>query len=111
MILWILLKTSGSFSFTQPSFEAVKFPGEFSRCLRQKSFPRAFSAFAPYGTALLSHHIIDGLSTLRSRPTTTSPCIWYEMPMAPISFFLFPSFDTHSLIARVRFFHQTSGSC
>jgi len=55
MILWMRSKFSGSKFFIHLSFEAVKFPGEFSKWLRQKSSPNSLDACPPMATALLSH--------------------------------------------------------
>ena len=76
MILSIFENSAGSFSFTQASLAAVKFPGEFMRWPRHFSVPMDSKAAWPYSTARESHQIIAGRSTFWFLSTQTSPCIW-----------------------------------
>ena len=73
MILWILRKTSGLFSFNYASFCGCEVPGEFSRGSRQRFRPIASIVRSPVETARLSHQMFDG----RSLPGRqhTRPCI------------------------------------
>ena len=109
----ILANSSGSFSFTHASFAAVKLPGELSRWLRHCSGPMVSNASLPYFTARPSHHIIDGRRTLQSLSTHTSPCIWYDIPIAltALSADVSPAFSATRCVACRSSVHHISGSC
>src|SRR5690606_18135172 len=111
MNLCTLAYTSGSFCFTQASLEAVKLPGELSRCGSTTSAPSASKALLPTPTARLSHQIIEGRSTFISLSTTTSPCIWYEIPMALTWSGVTLAFFITACEARQAFCHHCSGCC
>ena len=46
------------------------------------STPRSVNALLPVSTARLSHQMMALRSTFICLSTHTSPCIWYELPMA-----------------------------
>ena len=101
---------SGSFSLTQASLDAVKLPGEFRRAPRHLPSPMSLKAFSPYGTALESHQMMEGLSGCIFPSTHTRPCIWYEIPIAAISAGAGQD-DRTSAVACLRFSHHSRGSC
>ena len=94
---------------TQASFDAVKLPGEFSRCDRHLSLPSLSIASLPMSTALESHQMMASLTGLPFLSRHTSPCIWYVMPMLRTSASEYCSFILSMLSQTC--FHHSSGFC
>src|SRR5688572_30341134 len=71
----------------------------------------SLNALSPISTARLSHHIMELRSTCWSLSTITRPCIWYEIPIAPISAGSYVLPACAFFIACCTCSHHISGDC